>query len=100
MKINTTFNYREIIKRIGVFLAKNKIIVTSLVILAVGLFVLHRISILTHPEVDQKHLNEELSKLQGVSFDEEAIKKIDELENSSINIKSDFSDRDNPFADN
>lgn len=100
MKIDTNFDYKRLLNKAGKFLAKNNIVVTSVIILGVGVFVLQRINTITNPKLDQKHLNKQLSDLQTVTFDQESIEKIEALENSKVDITSDFEDRDNPFSDN
>jgi len=92
-------DHKELIRNIGRILLSNKIIVTSAIILGVGVLVLQRIIMLTDPSVDKKHLKEQLSIVEEVKFNDEAIEQITKLNDTNINITSDFTDRNNPFVD-
>lgn len=92
-------DYRELGKRIGNILLVNKVVITAVVMLAVGVLVLQRINQLTEPEVDSAHLKEQINSVDEVVFDEEAITQITELQETNIEITSEFTDRDNPFVD-
>ncbi len=99
MKIfgSTSFDYRKLGVKGLVFAFTYRTIIASVVILAVGGYAIHRISILSQPEVDKKHLNKLLSEVKEVKFDTAAIERIQKLRGSNVDIKPNFSDRDNPF---
>ena len=92
-------DYQEALRKAGHFILENKIIVTSVLMLSIGVFVLQRINGLTEPEVHQGHLQSQLNSVEEVTFDEKAIEQITELNETNINITSDFTDRNNPFVD-
>ena len=98
MKIESV-NYREQLQKAGHFILINKIVVTSVTMLVIGIFVLHRINSLTAPTVHDGHLKELLKSVDEVTFDDAAIQQISELNETNIQITSDFTDRDNPFVD-
>lgn len=97
MKLDMSFNYRKLGKTVTAQLFHYRIIVVSLVMLTVGLYATDRITELTQPEVDNAYLKTQLEQLQQVTFDEEAIVRIQSLNNSNIEIKSNFTQRTNPF---
>jgi hypothetical protein len=97
MKLATDFDYKKLGARLGHFVLTNRISVTSIVLLVAGSIAVQRITHLTKPETDDSHLNQQLSTLQVVKFDEEAIEKIEKLKGSNIEITSDFTSRNNPF---
>src|SRR6056297_2030701 len=90
---------KELTKHLGVFLAHNRFIVSSVVLLLVTSLVLLRISSLIRPTVDVDYLESQTQTQQEIEFDEESIIRLEELNDSRIEIESDFTDRNNPFVD-
>ena len=79
------------------FLLKNRTVIASVAILAVGAYSINRISTLSQPEIDSSSLNKQLAELKQITFDQEAIQRIQQLNSSDVNIESDVIDRNNPF---
>lgn len=93
----TSLDYRKANKQVFLFVVKNRIILTSLLVLGIGVLASTRITTLTNPEVDTAHLAEQLTTIQSVQFDQDAIERITKLRDSNIDIESNFTDRNNPF---
>lgn len=100
MKLELKFDYRHFLKKVSYVLSKNKILLSSIVVLIVGVFVIQRINQLTAVEVDQAHKTKRLEEIKRVEFDQASIDAITKLNSSSVEITSDFTNRTNPFSDN
>lgn len=90
-------NYRQLGQAAVSYVLKNRTIIASLIILAVGAYSINRITELSQPEIDSSKLNKQLAELKQIQFDEEAIERIQKLNSSNVNIESNFTDRNNPF---
>ncbi len=99
MKLETG-DLANIVKKVGHTLLEQKLVVTAVLMLGIGAYTLMRINTLTDPQVDQDYLEEQESLYEVVEFDQEAIERISNLEDTDINVTSDIdSGRNNPFAD-
>ena len=100
MNLELGFDVKTLPNKVGHFFSDNRIIITSLLLLVIGGLVLLRINQLTLSEIDENYKNERLQQINLVEFDEEAIDEITKLNNSDVEVTSDFTDRNNPFVDN
>lgn len=75
----------------------NKVLVTSMLLLAFGSFAVIRVNRLTMTAVDEGHLKQELSNVESVTFNQSAITQIKSLNDTNIEITSEFTNRNNPF---
>lgn len=98
--MNLKLDYKKMLKRILTILSANRIIFSSLILLVIGGLVLLRINSLTELDVDEEHKAESLKSIKVVEFDQDSIDAINDLNQSSVDITSDFTDRNNPFVDN
>jgi hypothetical protein len=99
MNLEIGFDYKNLLNTATERLLKYRVLITALVLLAGGAFVLTKINQLTETEVDQNYKAKQLQEINVVQFDEDAIDEIKNLNESNINITSDFTNRNNPFAD-
>ena len=81
------------------YLSKYKLLITSLAILLIIGSVVVRISELSNPELDQDRLSEQQLTIKRVNFNEEAVQTILDLIDSNVDIGSEFTNRNNPFAE-
>ncbi len=98
MKLDMGFDYKKIINTLLNFGSRYRIIITSALLLLVGGYVLQRINTLTVTELDIDYKNQRISEIERVEFDQDSIDAIVELNESDVNITSDFAERNNPFA--
>ena len=99
MKLEVNFNIQEFEQKALQVVSKNRIVLSSAVVLVVCGFVLLRINSLTATELDESHKSALLEEINTVDFDQDSIDAISNLNNSSVEITSDFTDRNNPFVD-
>lgn len=90
---------KSVAKKTGTFLEKNRFVVSSVILLAVTSIVLVRINSLIRPEIDQEYLEAQTQTQQEIEFADEAIEQLKQLNDSRIEIESQFTDRNNPFSD-
>jgi hypothetical protein len=98
MNLEVSFDYKKILRTTLLFLSQYRILISSLILLLVGMFVLQRINTLTATELDESYRLEKLAEINRVVFDQESIDEIVKLNNSSVEITSNFTDRNNPFV--
>jgi hypothetical protein len=80
-------------------LRKYGVAITVLVIAAVFGFLIWRIGALANAEPSEAALDEKLQAVVRPRIDPDSIKVIEDLQSQNIDIKSLFSDRDNPFQE-
>jgi hypothetical protein len=97
LNLNTE-SIKSFAKMIGAILIKNKLIVSSVVILVSAGVVLLQISSSITPEIDTDYLEKESLSEEQITFEQDAIDQLKQLNDSRITIQSDFADRDNPFV--
>ncbi len=99
MKLES-IDLKQLLRTAGHVILVNRVVVTSILILGVGVVLLQRINQVTHVETDEAYLKEKRAGLDIVEFDQEAITRISNLESTDINIGSETdTGRDNPFDD-
>jgi len=96
----TNINIKSLFKKIMNVITVNRTLFTAMIILLAGSFILIRINSYSRPKLDEVYLKEQLLTLTNIEFDQVAIDKIQELVKTNVNITSNFTQRDNPFADN
>lgn len=86
------------LKNLLSLLAKYRYPVVGAVIVALFGFTVWRIDYLSAPERDEESYNEQLTTVEKVNFDEEAIEAILELKDTDVEVRSNFpGNRTNPF---
>lgn len=82
-------------------LRNHQIFVALVVVLAVTAAVVIRISILNALPVDQNSVDDDTAKLAPVRFDQAAIDKMEELQESNVRVPGAQlpGDRNNPFSE-
>lgn len=79
-------------------LVRYRLIIGLLMIVSVVAFVSFRINHYSDTQSDQARIDEQLSQIKQVRFDNDAIDKIKSLEDHSTDVQTDLPDnRDNPF---
>lgn len=79
-------------------LYKYKYIIGAIVVLGIFSFVILRIDALSSPEANQQRYDEGVLQIKKVSFDEEAIETINELNPTNVRVGESINDsRTNPF---
>jgi len=90
--------YAQRIKTSIPSLYKYKYIIGSLVVLGVFSFVILRIDSLSSPEANQQRYEEGVIQIEKVTFDEDAIKIINDLNPTDVKVGGNINDsRNNPF---
>jgi maltodextrin utilization protein YvdJ len=80
---------------------QHRTFVLVLAVLSVSLVMVVRIFILSNTGTDQDYLNENENKVKAVNFRQEAIKEIESLRDSNVNVPGVQlpSGRQNPFSE-
>lgn len=97
MTVKPKINYKALQQKVVQFALQYHVIITVVVtILLVG-FAVFRVSMLSNPSIDQEFIDDKSAELKRVQFDEAAIDRIQNLQDSGVDIESEFSNRENPF---
>lgn len=79
-------------------LYKYKYIIGAIFVLGIFSFVILRIDALSSPEANQQRYDEGVVQIEKVSFDEEAIETINDLNPTNVRVGENINDsRNNPF---
>jgi hypothetical protein len=81
------------------FLRKHALAIVLLVVAATFGFLIWRIGVLANAEPSESAIDEKLQAVVRPRIDPDSIKAIQDLQSQNIDIKSYFSDRDNPFQE-
>ncbi len=98
MKIDFT-PITKLIRPLTNFLKKDAIGIFFTVVAIIFGFLIWRIGNLAGAEPTQEAINEQLVTVIRPKIDPKGIQLIEELQDQNIDIKSYFSDRDNPFQE-
>ena len=91
-------NISEKLLKIKPFIARYAVIIFIVGVALVFIFLTLRIANYSDIEPTDDQIDERLSTLQTIKLNEEAVQKIQELQDHNINIESLFDNgRDNPF---
>ena len=98
LELNTG-NIQAKLRPIIGYLRKYAVAIALLVIAAVFGFLIWRIGALANAEPSESAVDEKMQAVVRPRIDPDSIKAIEDLESQNIDIKSYFSDRDNPFQE-
>lgn len=86
------------LRRLGNSLLRYRLIVGLLLVIAPVAFLNYRIGHYTDTQSDQQRLDEALSKVRQIRFDQEAVDKIKSLQDQGTTVEPDVDkNRTNPF---
>ena len=94
----TTSTLTTLATKILKFISKYRYPIGGVVVIFVLSATINHISVLSEPEMNQELYNQGLSELEKVTFNEEAIDRIDALDKRTVNVTENIdSNRNNPF---
>lgn len=97
------FDLKELPNKLEPFLQKfrrNIVMIFILALAAVFGFLILRISMLAHSEPSEQAVDEKLQQVKRPKIDEKAAQKIQQLEDTNVQIRSLFKQaRENPFQE-
>ncbi len=94
-----SFDYKKVLLKLASHVSTYRVIITALALCSLFAFTILRINGLSNPDVDQTKLNEQISSLKKVNFNNDAIEKIQALVDSGVEIDANFDpNRSNPFS--
>lgn len=101
--MNINLNLKDIKNQFAGLAAKAKGSINFILVMSVLLsfvFIVIRVNLHAQIEPTESELNQKLQNLQQSKIDEEAIKRIQELESTNVDVKTLFKEaRDNPFQE-
>jgi len=94
-------DYKKYLKKlmpIYKFIKTYKFILGTLIVVSMFYFIVQRINAVTSVELNQDRYDQGILELDRITFDQEAIDVIKELQNRDVEVELDLpSNRDNPF---
>lgn len=100
LKMSLKIDYKKYLNIAIQFISKWQVTIVSIVVFMILSLVVFRINALSKVEANEDRFSEQLTELRKVKIETDAIKRIEELTDTKIDITSDFlNNRDNPFAE-
>jgi len=77
---------------------KYQVLIGSIVVAAIFYFLVSRINTLAGTEMNQQRYDEGIAQVKRITFDQEAIEKIRDLQDRTVDVKLDLpGNREDPF---
>lgn len=88
------------LKSIGQMTKRYAVVIFIVILVGIYGFLVYRINVLTQTEPSETAVNEQLQTVQRPKVDQNAIDKIQKLQNQNVEVKSLFDQaRNNPFSE-